>query len=312
MYFAEYGKLLKEHTMKKWNPLCILIVLAIGMIFFSGCTDTGSTSTAPGATPAPQTVNETVLVTPNQTPTIPPTSAPAPVPVTNQTQTTKDPILGSWLNGMVFNADGTVGSDGTTSWKGNKNDNNSYFVIADVPSEGANNQRSLTATEWIYNPLSDKINMRGSSQTFARGIPKAKLTTKPTATTIRTPAIVVPLALEESPGSLLIHTGGLGGEAMVFIAREGTSVQPIKNVYDAYGKIIESQAAGYMKVTIFPDGNSRIVTPIAPGNYIAYLPDKNGALEPEQKSFTINANSQTVITFSGFSYRAATSGGCSG
>jgi hypothetical protein len=291
--------------MKKWNLICILTVLVIGMAFMSGCTDTGSTSTAPGATPTPQIVNETVLVPPTQTPAISSTSPSAPVPLTNQTQTTRDPIIGSWLNGMVFNADGTVGGDGTTTWKVNTNENNSYFVISDVLSAGANNPRSVTSTEWIYNPFSDKINIRGSSQTFARGI----RTTKPTVTTTRTPTIIVPSVLEDSPGSLLIHTGGLGGEATVFIAREGTSVQPIKNVYDAFGDIVESLAAGYLQVKIFPDGDSKRVS-LAPGNYIAYLPDKNGALEPEQQSFMVNTNQNTVITFSGYSYRSGSGGGC--
>ncbi len=294
--------------MKKWNPICILTVLVIGMAFMSGCTDTGSTIRAPEATPTPQIVNETVLVTQTQTPAISPISTSAPVPLTNQTQTTRDPIIGSWLNGMVFNADGTVGGDGTTTWKVNKNENNSYFVISDVLSAGANNPRSVTSTEWIYNPFSDKINIRGSSQTFARGIRNTKPTTKPTVTTSRT---VIPSVLEDSPGSLLIHTGGLGGEGTVFIAREGTSVQPIKDVYDAYGAIVESQAAGYLQVKIFPAGDSQVVS-LAPGNYIGYLPDKNGAREPEQQPFAINSNQNTVVTFSGYSYRSGSGGGCGG
>ena len=121
--------------MKKWLATGIFTVLVISMALISGCTDTGSTNTTPLATPAPQIVNETVLVTPTQTPTISPNSTPEPGTVTDQTQTTQDPIIGSWLNGMVFNADGTVGSDGYTTWKVNKNENNSYFVIADVPSQ---------------------------------------------------------------------------------------------------------------------------------------------------------------------------------
>lgn len=296
--------------MKKWIPICILTVLFIGMIVMSGCTDEGPAGTTMEATTTPQAERETVGHTQTQPPVIVQTSAPAQGPAANHSPSIRDPIIGSWLNGMVFNTDGTVGNEGTATWKVNMNENNSYFVISDEPSAGTNNPRSVSSTEWIYNPFSDKINMRGSSQTFARGIRATKPTTQPTVTT-RTPAIVVPSYLDDSPGSLLIHTGGLGGEAMVYVAREGTSVQPIKNMYDAYGNIIESQVAGYLQVKIFPDGNSRIVTPIAPGNYIAYLPDKNAALEPEQQSFTINPNRQTDITFSGFSYRAATAGGCS-
>jgi hypothetical protein len=297
--------------MKKWNAIGILTVLVIGMVLMSGCTNTGSTGTAPEATPTPQIVNETVLVTPTMTSTISPNSTPAPEPVTSQTQSTKDPIIGSWLNGMVFNADGTVGSDGTTIWNVNKNENNSYFVIADVLSPGANNPRNVTSAEWIYNPLSDKINVRGSSQTFARGIPAPKPTPIPTVTTNQTPTTAVPLAIEEGIGSLTIQTGGLGNDVNVFIARQGSNVLPINNIYDLYGNVLEGQTSGYMEVKILPDGNSETVN-LAPGNYIAYLPDKNGALEPEQQSFTINANCHTVITFAGYSYRAGSGGGCGG
>jgi hypothetical protein len=44
--------------MKKWNAIGILTVLVIGMVLMSGCTNTGSTGTAPEATPTPQIVNE--------------------------------------------------------------------------------------------------------------------------------------------------------------------------------------------------------------------------------------------------------------
>ena len=297
--------------MKKWNAIGILTIIVIGMVLMSGCTNTGSTSTAPEATATPQIVNETVLVTPTLTPTISPNSTPAPEPVTSQTQATRDPIIGSWLNGKVFNADGTVGSDGTTIWKVNKNENNSYFVIADVLSPGANNPRDVTSSEWIYNPLSDKINVRGSSQTFARGIPAPKPTSIPTVTPNQTPTTAEPLAVEDGIGSLSIQTGGLGNDVSVFIARQGSNVLPINNVYDLYGNVVEGQTTGYMEVKILPDGNSQTVY-LAPGYYIAYLPDKNGALEPEQQSFTINANCHTVITFSGYSYRSGSGGGCGG
>ena len=293
--------------MKKWNAIGILTVLVIGMVLMGGCTNTGSTGTAPEATPTPQIVNETVLVTPTQTPTISPNSTPAPGTVTTQTQTTKDPIIGSWLNGMVFNADSTVGSDGYTTWKVNKNENNSYFVIADVPSQAANNQRSLTSTEWRYNPNSDKINIRGSSQTFARGIPEP--TPIPTITTIQTPTTAVTLAAEDNPGSLSILTsGGLGNDVTVFIAREGSNVQPINT--DPYTNSVANQNPGYIQVKILPSGETPTVS-LAPGNYFAYLPSKSGG-QPEEQSFTINANCNTVISFSAFSYRASSGGGCGG
>lgn len=314
-----------EHPMKKWNAIGILTVLVTGMVFMSGCTNTGSTSTVPEATPTPQIVNETVLVTPTQTLTVSPNSTPAsipginltpaissnstpaPVPVTSQTPSTQDPIIGSWLNGMVFNADGTVGSDGTTTWKVNKNENNSYFVIADVPSQGANNPRGITSAEWIYNPFSDKINIRGSSQTFARGIPAP--TPVPTATTLKTPTPVVIFAAEDNPGTLTILTGGgLGTDVTVYIAREGSNVQPINT--DPYSNTVANQNPGYIQVKILPSGETPTVS-LAPGNYFAYLPSKSGG-DPEQQSFTIGANSNTIVTFSGYSYRASSGGGCGG
>ena len=133
-------------------------------------------------------LNQNTSGNPPQTITISPTSTPVHrlTVTTNQTKSTQDPIIGSWLNGMVFYPNGTVGSDGTTSWEVNKNENNSYFIISDVLSPGANNPRSVTSTEWIYNPASDKINMRGSSKTFARGIPTPVPTLIPTITTIQT------------------------------------------------------------------------------------------------------------------------------
>ena len=226
---------------------------------------------------------------------------------------------------MVFYPNGTVGSDGTTVWKVNKNENNSYFVISDMLSPGANNPRNVTSAEWIYNPLSDKINMRGSSQTFARGIPTPVPTPVPTITTNQTPTAAVPtsmapvattsavpepLIVENGIGLLSIHTGGLGNDVSVFIAREGSNVPPINNIFDAYGNVVEGQTSGYIQVKILPDGNSEVVS-LAPGNYIAYLPDKNGG-QPEQQSFTINANCNTLVSFLGYSYRASSGGGCGG
>lgn len=128
---------------------------------------------------------------PPQTITISPTAMPTrgTVFTTIPTRTNQDPIIGPWLNGMVFYANGTVVSVGITSWQSwqvNKNENNSYFIISDVPSEGGKYSRDVTSTEWLYNPASDKINKRGSLESFARGIPKP--TPKPitTVTTIQT------------------------------------------------------------------------------------------------------------------------------
>jgi hypothetical protein len=365
VYFLKYRQSSEEQTMKKWNATGILTVLVIGMVLMSGCTDTGSPGMAPNTTPPPQIANVTVPVTPVPTPAISPALTPS----------TRDPILGSWLNGMVFHADGTVGSDGNISWKVNRNANHSYFVISDMPSLGANNQRNVTATEWIYNPFSDKIYRRGSSETFSRELPAPEPTSIPPFTTIQTPATAVPAGktpvatttavptdkttvsttttlsttrtpvatttavptdkttvstittlpttrtpvatttavpytVEGATGSLLIHTGGVGNDVTVFIAREGTDVLPMNDMYDSSGNVVESQTSGYIQVKILPDGNSEMVS-LAPGNYIAYLPGKNGGVS-EQQSFTMNADCNTVISFSGYSYRASSGGGCGG
>jgi hypothetical protein len=293
--------IIERRAMKRWNSIILVSVLVIGMALMSGCTDQGPANPVP-ATTTPTTIIQTDQATPDQTVAVPVSTA--PVLTTVQTQPARDPIIGSWMNGMVFNADGTVGSDGYTTWRENPDQNNSYFVLTNAPSGGG---RSVTSAEWIYNPASDKIYMRGSSVTYFRGVPKA--TPKPTVTTVGT-TVPASFSMEDYPGTLSIHTGGLGTEATVFIARDGSNVPPISSIYDSYGNIVEDWANRYIQVKILPAGDSKTVS-LAPGAYTAYLPDKNGGV-PEQQSFTINANSNTVITFSGFSYRAASGGGCGG
>lgn len=360
--------------MKKKNVICLLTLLVIGMVLLSGCSESGSTGGAPTATPTPPIVHETKPVTLAPTPTVPLT--PAPTLSAIRTQPARDPIIGSWLNGMVFNADGTVGSEGHTIWKVNRNENYSYFVISDVPSLVGNNDRIVTSAEWIYNPFSDKIYKRGSSETFSRETTPSKPTTLPPLTTIQAPATAVPtsqaavttttavtastapvatttavpastapvaittavptsqapvktttavlttkapltkatappFAFEGGTGSLFIRTGGLGQGVTVYLARQGTNVLPVNNIFDADGNVIESQTSGYLPVGILPDGCSERVS-LMPGNYIAYLPDKYGGL-PEQQLFTMNDNSITTISFMGLSYRASSGGGgCGG
>lgn len=128
-------------------------------------------------------LNQNTAETPSQTLTTMATTRPTMRPV-NVTQTPRDPIVGSWLNGMVFYPNGTVGSDGTTTWEANPNENNSYFVVTNVQSSGSNNPRSISSAEWLYNPATDKISRRGSPEIFGRGVPTTKPTTKPTATTV--------------------------------------------------------------------------------------------------------------------------------
>lgn len=65
--------------MKKWNAICGLTVLVIGMVFISGCTNTVSTGTIPVAPTPPQIVYETVRVTPIPIPTTAVLSGSTPV-----------------------------------------------------------------------------------------------------------------------------------------------------------------------------------------------------------------------------------------
>ncbi len=170
----------------------MVTVLVIGIVFMSGCTGTGSTGTTVNATPTPQPVNETAPVMPALTPAI--TVVPTPIPELTPvpTPSNQDPIIGAWQNGMVFHADGTVGSEEYTTWKVNGNGNHSYFVITDMPNQGEHNQRDVTSAEWIYNPFSDKIHKRGSSITFSRELPVPETTSIPAGTRIQTPATAVP------------------------------------------------------------------------------------------------------------------------
>jgi hypothetical protein len=114
------------------------------------------------------------------------TPAPRPAFTTVQTPLNQDPIIGSWMNGMVFYKNGMVGTDGKTSWRANENENNSYFVITDMPDGGDKNTRIVSSSEWLYNPVKDQIYKRGSSEFFSRGIPKPTPKPTPAITTIRT------------------------------------------------------------------------------------------------------------------------------
>ncbi len=139
-------------------------------------------------------------------------------------------------------------------------------------------------------------------------VPTTKPTTSPTVTTMKTTVTAAILATDDSPGSISIFTqGSLGNDVTVYIARQGSNVLPM--TYDQYNNLIVPP--GYIPIKILPNGESPSVS-LAPGFYIAYLPDKTGIQSPEQQSFTINPNCNTVVTFSGYSYRAASGGGCSG
>jgi hypothetical protein len=60
--------------MKNWQITGLCAILTCGFLLMSGCTNTGSTSATPVATPTPQIVNGTVLVTPSPTTIATPTA----------------------------------------------------------------------------------------------------------------------------------------------------------------------------------------------------------------------------------------------
>lgn len=127
--------------------LLVILLLALVLIT-SGCT-----TTKPEATP-----QETITIAPT----------PTPEPTVTRPLPGMDPIIGSWDNGMTFNADGSVGNDPQSSWKANDMLEHSYFVTTIIPgmkdeASGRVIDPTASATEWIYNPLSDTIHIRASS-----------------------------------------------------------------------------------------------------------------------------------------------------
>jgi hypothetical protein len=136
--------------------LLIFLLLALVLIT-SGCTTTKQEV-------APPQTTITIVPTPTPEPTI---TRPLPG---------MDPIIGSWDNGMVFNADGTVGSDRNVTWKANTMVDYSYFVTAETGQiydrkAGSKVDPTVSTAEWIYNPASDTIHIRDTSIVARRVLP---------------------------------------------------------------------------------------------------------------------------------------------
>lgn len=132
-----------------------VIVLLLALILItSGCT----------STQAPVTPVETTI-------TIEPTQTVAPT--VTRPQPGVDPIIGAWDNGLVFNADHTVGSSRNVTWKANDMEQYSYFVTVESPAikdkEGqVRIDPSAQSREWIYNPYSDTIHIRDQGNASRR------------------------------------------------------------------------------------------------------------------------------------------------
>lgn len=316
--------------MKKWNAIGILTVLVTGMVLMSGCTSSDSPSTAPVATPAPQIVNDTLLVTPTPIPapqivndTVPVTPSLTPTPQQVTKPSVLIPTSGVWVkvtySGNFSGSFGTPGVlkfvegggdhiypistiDGPVVVTIQKSDGSSAELAVDVYKDGALRRHGATTSP------SGIVEIQASVKTVT--IPTTAVPTSAGPVASPTPATAVTLPDVDHPGSLSIYTGGgLGNDVSVFIAREGSSVPPINTDPSAY--VLEKNPnPGYLQVKILPNGESPTVS-LVPGNYIAYLPSKSGG-QPEQQSFTINANCNTVVSFLAFSYRASSGGGCGG
>lgn len=126
----------------------LVILLLVLVLITSGCTTTKQ------AVPTPEPT--TIVATP------------APEPTVTRPQAGVDPIIGAWDNGMVFNADGTIGGDKNVTWKANDMLQYSYFVTVEsravTDAEGGKRiDPTALSTEWIYNPYSDTIHKRDST-----------------------------------------------------------------------------------------------------------------------------------------------------
>ena len=126
----------------------LVILLLVLVLITSGCTTTKQEV----PTPEPTTIVAT----------------PAPEPTVTRPQAGVDPIIGAWDNGMVFDADGTIGGDKNVTWKANDMLQYSYFVTVEsravTDAEGGKRiDPTALSTEWIYNPYSDTIHKRDST-----------------------------------------------------------------------------------------------------------------------------------------------------
>ena len=126
----------------------LVILLLVLVLITSGCTTTKQEV----PTPEPTTIVAT----------------PTPEPTVTRPQAGVDPIIGAWDNGMVFNADGTIGGDKNVTWKANDMLQYSYFVTVEsravTDAEGGKRiDPTALSTEWIYNPYSDTIHKRDST-----------------------------------------------------------------------------------------------------------------------------------------------------
>lgn len=130
-------------------------------------------------------------------------------------------------------------------------------------------------------------------------------TTVHTTTATPTPTVTPSQPLTTGPavnGTLQINTaaGATGNTFKVYIISDVADKMnntPIS--YDEYGLRVINP--GYLAVDILANGDSELIS-LAPGNYLAYLPDKLSDQDMEVNYFTINSSSLTTIHFDAYSY----------
>jgi hypothetical protein len=119
------------------------------------------------------------------------------------------------------------------------------------------------------------------------------------------------LSADDVTGSLVIRVEGCSAEGLtVFIARNVTNDPPVDNTYLLDRMVAGDQNPVFLPVKILPDGSSEMER-LAPGEYSAYLPNKDGDEIEDLQTFKIGANFMTFISLSGSSYSTPSSG-CSG
>lgn len=125
-------------------------------------------------------------------------------------------------------------------------------------------------------------------------------TTRPTTlpTTVPTTVLANLTETPTPPGSFsILVSGGLGMVAPVYVINSSLNISPF--YYDSYGQLVWSPKA--LRIDLPPDGHTQNIQ-IEQGNYVAYLPDRAKGV-PEQQTFTVLTGYNTVVIFSGQSYR---------
>jgi hypothetical protein len=281
--------------MKKWNVFGILTLLVIGMVFMNGCTRPVSMATTPEPSPKSQIVNET-----------------GPQQVT--TPSVIIPPTGFWVKVTYSGTfSGNVGKPGFLKEVEDSGDHFYQISTADGPVWVSIQKSDGSSAELAVDVYKDGTLIRHAATTAPNGVVEfeasAKTVTRlrtaiptiptPTPTPTLTPTTTVSSSVETEYGSLSIHTGGFGKGVSVFIAPYRAPVPPI--YYDSYGNV--AGVSELIRVEILPDGNSEMVW-LPVGQYTAYLPNKDGK-GTETHSFLISANSNTLISFEGYSYRTS-------